>query len=129
MVGAGASILARVGLELTLVNIFSAKLACPLGWAAAVVGVDTIHTYAPVLAIVIWAVINVPLADAPLETWQTVALKGEVTCLVTSSSVHTGRWGTRHIGALTAMPCIARLALASVRTRHVDTRPTVLTKA
>ena len=61
-------------------------------------------------------------------TWQTVALKGEVTCLMTSSSIHTGWWGTWHIYALTAMPCIAWLALASVWTRQIDTGPTVLTK-
>lgn len=62
-------------------------------------------------------------------TWQTVALKGEVTCLMASSSIHTGWWGTRHIYALTAMPCIAWLALASVWTGQIDTGPTVLTKA
>lgn len=50
-------------------EVLSTVRTCPLGRAAAVVGVDTIHTYAPVLAVVIRAVINVPLADAPLETW------------------------------------------------------------
>lgn len=62
-------------------------------------------------------------------TWQAVALEGEVTCLMTSSSIHTGRWWTRHIHALAAMPCIAWLALTSVRTGQIDTSPTVLTKA
>lgn len=88
MVGAGTSVLTSVWLQLTLVNIFSAKLACPLRRAAAIVGVHPVHTYTPILAVVIWAVINVLLTDAPLETWQTVALKGEVTCLMTSSSIH-----------------------------------------
>lgn len=114
VVGAGTSILTSVGLELTFINIFSAKLACPLRWAAAVVRVHTIHAYTSILAVVIWAVINIVPADASLETWQTVALKSEVTCLMTSSSIHTGRWGTWHIHALTAMPCVAWLALASV---------------
>lgn len=62
-------------------------------------------------------------------TWQTVALKCEVACLMTSPSVHTGRWRTRHIDGLTETPCIAWLALASVRAGQVDTGPTVLTKA
>lgn len=48
---------------------FSTVRTCPLGWAAAVVRVHTVHAYTPILAIVIRAVINVPLADAPLETW------------------------------------------------------------
>lgn len=90
VVGAGTPILTSVGLELTFINVFSAKLACPLRRAAAIVRVHTIHAYTPILAIVIWAVVNVVPTDASLETWQTVALKGEVTCLMTSSSIHTG---------------------------------------
>lgn len=41
---------------------------CPLRRAAAIVGVHPVHTYTPILAVVIWAVINVLLTDAPLET-------------------------------------------------------------
>lgn len=90
VVGAGTSVLTSIGLELTLINIFSAKLACPLWRAAAIVRVHTIHAYTPILAIMVWAVIDVPFTDASLETWQTVALKGKVTGLMASPSIHTG---------------------------------------
>lgn len=42
---------------------------CPLGWAAAVVGVHPIHTNAPVQALVVRAVVHVVSTDSSLETW------------------------------------------------------------
>lgn len=47
-VEAGAPIVAGIGLQLTLVHIFRAELACPLRRALAVVGVDAVHTCPPI---------------------------------------------------------------------------------
>lgn len=47
-VKAGAPIVASIGLQLTLVHILSAELACPLRRALAIVGVDAIHTCPPI---------------------------------------------------------------------------------
>lgn len=47
-VEAGAPIVAGIGLQLTLIHIFCAELACPLRRALAVVGVDAIHTRPPI---------------------------------------------------------------------------------
>lgn len=90
VVGAGAPVLAGIGLELAFIHILSAKLACPLGRAAAVVGVHPIHTNPPVQALVIRAVVDVVSTDASLETWQAVALEGEVTGLMAGAPIHAG---------------------------------------
>lgn len=50
-------------------GMFSIVLTCPLRWASAIVRVHTVHTYTPILAVVIGAVINVVSTDASLETW------------------------------------------------------------
>lgn len=42
---------------------------CPLGRAAAVVGVHPIHTSAPIQALVVRAVVHVASTDGSLETW------------------------------------------------------------
>lgn len=47
-VKAGAPVVTSVGLQLTLIHVLRAELACPLGRALAVVGVDTIHTCPPI---------------------------------------------------------------------------------
>lgn len=90
VVGAGAPILAGIGLQLAFVHILSAKLACPLGRAAAVVGVHPIHTNTPIQALVIRAVVHVVSTDASLETWQAVALESEVAGLMAGPPIHAG---------------------------------------
>lgn len=47
-VKAGAPVVASVGLQLTLIHVLCAELACPLGRALAVVGIDAIHTCPPI---------------------------------------------------------------------------------
>lgn len=126
VVGAGAPILAGIGLELAFIHILGAELACPLGRAAAVVGVHPIHTHAPVQALVVRAVVHVVSTDASLETWQAVALEGEVAGLVAGAPVHAGGRGAGHVDALAAVPGVAGLALAPVGAGQVDTGATVL---
>lgn len=58
-VEARAPVVASIGLQLTLVHILRAELACPLRRALAVVGVDTIHTCPPVETSVPWTVVHV----------------------------------------------------------------------
>lgn len=125
-VGAGASILACIGLQQTLVHIFRAELPCPLRGAAAVVSVDSVHTNPSILTFVVRAVINIPLAGAPFKTWKTVAFKSEVTSLTAGASVDTRRGCTGHIGAITVLACEALGTLASVGTRNVDAGASML---
>lgn len=126
VVGAGAPVLAGIGLELALIHILGAKLACPLGRAAAVVGVHPVHTDTPVQALVVRAVVHVVSTDASLETWQAVALEGEVAGLVAGAPVEAGRGRAGHVEALAAGPGVARAALAAVGARQVDTGAPVL---
>lgn len=126
VVGAGAPVLAGIGLELAFIHILGAKLACPLGRAAAVVGVHPVHANTPVQALVVGAVVHVVSADAPLETGQAVALEGEVTGLVAGAPVHAGGRGAGHVGALAAVARVAQPALAAVGAGQVDTGATVL---
>lgn len=126
VVGAGAPVLAGIGLELAFIHILGAELACPLGRAAAVVGVHPVHTNTPVQALVVRAVVHVVSADASLETWQAVALEGEVTGLVAGAPVHAGGRGAGHVDALAALARVARLAVAAVGAGQVDAGAAVL---
>lgn len=68
-VGAGASILTGIGLQQALVYILRAELSCPLRGAAAIVGVDAVHTNPSILTPVVRAVVNIPLTGATFKTW------------------------------------------------------------
>lgn len=126
VVGAGAPILTGVGLQQALVHILRAELPCPLRGAAAVVGVDPIHTDPSILTPVVRAVINIPLTRAAFKTWKAVALKTEVTGLPAGTSIDTGRGCTGHVGAVTVLACEALGALALIGTREVEAGPTIL---
>lgn len=75
---AGPTILASVGHELTLIHILCAVLTCPFRWAAAIVGIHTIHTGTPVLAVVSWTIIHIFFTVLASKAWQTGALVGGV---------------------------------------------------
>lgn len=50
-------------------RMFYIVRTCPLWRATAIVRVHTIHTDTPILAVVIWAVINIVSTDCSLKTW------------------------------------------------------------
>lgn len=68
-VEAGASIVAGIGLELTLIHIFRTELTCPFWRTLAVIGVHAIHTCTTIHASVIRAIVNIYLAVWSFETW------------------------------------------------------------
>lgn len=125
-VGAGASVLAGIGLQQALVHIFRAELPCPLRGAAAVVSIDSVHTNPAILTFVVRAVIDIPLAGAPFKTWKTVAFKSEVASLTAGASIDTRRGCTGHIGAVTVLTREALGTLASVGTGSVEAGASVL---
>lgn len=77
-------------MQQAFIHILSAKLTCPLRWAAAVVSIDPVYTNSSILTLVVRAVINIPLTDAPFKTWKAVALKSEVTGLPAGAPIDTG---------------------------------------
>lgn len=125
-VGTGASVLTGVGLQQALVHILRAELSCPLRGAAAVVGIDPIHTNPSVLTPVVRAVINIPLTGAAFKTWKAVALKSEVAGLPAGASIDTGRGCTWHVGAVAVLPGEALGALALIGAREVEAGATML---
>lgn len=87
---AGSTILAGVGHELTLVHILCAVLTCPLRWAAAIVGIHTVHTCTPVLAVVSRAVIYIFFTVLSSKAWQAGTLVGGVPRRAAGASVLAG---------------------------------------
>lgn len=73
-VQARATVLAGVGHQIALVDIFGTELTCPLWFALAIVGVHSIHTGPSIKAAMIWTIIDVFFAVLPTKTWQTGAL-------------------------------------------------------
>lgn len=86
-VAAGASVLASVWLQPTLVHIFCAVLTSPLWRALTVVGVDSVHAGSSVGALMIGAVVDVVLTVSPIETWKAVARVVEFRALVAGASI------------------------------------------
>lgn len=101
-------------MQQALVHVLGAELSCPLRWAAAVVGVDPIHTNASILTPVVGAVINVPLTGAPFKAWKAIALKSEVTRLPAGASIDTGGGCAGHVGAVAVLARKALGALALI---------------
>lgn len=87
---AGSTILAGVGHELTLIHILCAVLTCPLRWAAAIIGIHTIHTGTPILAIVSWTVIHIFFTVLASKAWQAGALVGGVSRRAAGAPVLAG---------------------------------------
>lgn len=87
---AGPTILTGVGHELTLVHILCTVLACPLRWAAAVVGIHAIHTGTPILAVVSWTVIHIFFTVLSSKAWQAGTLVGGVSRRAAGAPVLAG---------------------------------------
>lgn len=68
-VEASAPIMAGIWLHETLVDILSTVLPCPLWWALAIVGVDSIHTYSSIHTFVTWTVVHVFLTVVSFKPW------------------------------------------------------------
>lgn len=101
---ASNQVTARVGIHtrvtLTLVGIYEAGLASPLGGAVALEAVDQVLTGATVIAGVGTAVIHIDRAGWPSPARRTLAFKA-LAGLHTTSSIKTGLRQTRVLRSLT----------------------------
>lgn len=122
------SVLAGVGHQLALVDIFRAVLTCVMRWAPAVVGVHAIHTHATVLAVVAWTVIDVMLTVLTSEAREAAAVIGGISLLDTGAAVLAWRGATRHVGRLTVLAGVLLRASAVVRAHLIHTHATVKTR-
>lgn len=86
-VQACTTILAGIGHQITLVDVFGTELTCPLWLALAVIGVHSIHTGSSIKATMVWTVINVLFAVLTTEAWQTGALIARLSLLYAGASV------------------------------------------
>lgn len=86
-VRAGAPVVAGIGLQLTLIHVLCAELACPLRRALAIVGVDAIDTRPPVQAPVPWTVIHIHFTVLALEPREAGTVIGEIAILSAGASV------------------------------------------
>lgn len=68
-----STILTRIGLQATLVDILCAVLTSPLRRTLTVVSVDSIHAGPSISTLMTWAVVYVVLTVGAIESWQTVA--------------------------------------------------------
>lgn len=119
-VEAGAPVVAGIGLQLTLVHILRAELACPLRGTLAVVGVDTVHTGSPIETPVSWTVVHIHFAVLTLKARQAGTVIGEITTLSTGAPVAARRGSTGHCGVLTQGPRVPPRALAAEGARRVE---------
>lgn len=119
-VEAGAPIVAGIGLQLTLIHILCAELACPLRRALAVVSVDTVHARSPIEAPMSRTVIHVDFAVLALEARKASTVIGGITTLPTGATVPTWGRGTGHRRVLTQQPCVAKWAQAAEGARSVE---------
>lgn len=123
---ARATILAGVGHQLALVNVFCAELTCKFWFTLAVVGVDSIHTCPSILALMTWTVVNVVVAVFPCKTWNTGAFVAGLSLLDAGASIMAGRWVAGQVAALAVLARVLLWALASVAANVVDAQSTVL---
>lgn len=86
-VQACTTVLAGIGHQIALVDVFGAELTCPLWLALAIVGVHSIHTGPSVKAAMVWTVINVLLAVLTTKAWQTGALVARLSLLYAGAPV------------------------------------------
>lgn len=125
-VRAGRPVLADRRTQRTLVHVVLAELAGEAGRAAAVVGVDTVHACAPVLAQVARTVVRVLFTVFALEARRTFAFVGVLGRLLAGATVLAGRWRTRDVARLTVFAGVARFTHALVRAVRIDTFSAVL---
>lgn len=125
----GAPIVAGIGLQLALIHILCAELACPLRRALAVVSVDTIHTCPPVETPVSRTIIHIDFTVLALKARKASTVIGGIAALPTGATITA--WGRRtgHCGALTQRPCVAERTLAAERPRCVEAGTTMATRA
>lgn len=124
-VEAGSPIVAGVGLQLTLIHIFCAELACPLGRALAVVSIDTIHTRSPIETPMPGTVIHIDFTVLALKARKASTVVCDITTLPTGATITTRGRGTGHYGVLTQQPCIPKRTLAAERSRGIEAGTTM----
>lgn len=123
---ARATILAGVGHQLALVNIFCAELTCKFWSTLAVVGVDSIDTDPFVMALMSRTVIYVVVTVFSCKTWHTGTFIVCLSFLDAGASIVTGRRVARQVTALAEPARVLCGALAPVAADFVDAHPAVL---
>lgn len=124
-VEAGTTIVAGVWLHQTFIDIFCTILSCPFWRTLTVVGVDTIHTFAPIHAFMAWAVIHIILTVVSLEARQTGTLVGVVAGLPTCAPIKALRRGAGYDGDFTCPPAVPRCTLAPERPMGIDAESSI----
>lgn len=117
--------MAGIGLQLTLIYIFCAELACPLRRALAVVSIDTIHTGPPIETPMSRTVIHIDFTVLALKARKASTVIGDITTLPTGATITTRGRGTGHYGVLTQQPCIAEWTLAVEGSGCIDAGATM----
>lgn len=117
--------MASIRLQLALIHIFSAELACPLRRALAVVSIDTIHTCSPIETPMSRTVIYIDFTVLALEARKTSTVICDITTLPTGATITAWGRGTGHYGALTQQPCIAKWTQAVEGSGCIDAGTTV----
>lgn len=125
-VEAGASVVAGIGLQVTLVNIFCAELTCPLRCTLAVVGVHPIDAGSPMPTVVFGTIVNVNFTILSFKTWQAGTFVRQVASLPAGPSVLALGRGAGDVDAFALAPSEAGQALAVEGARGVGARPSVL---
>lgn len=128
-VEAGASVMAGVGLHKALIDILCTVLTCPLRWALAIIGVDSIHTQAPIHTPMPWAVVHVRLTVVSLEPWQAGTVVGVISGRAAGAPVDALGGGAGQGGHLAGAPAVPRWALAAEGTMGVHAEACVETDA
>lgn len=117
--------MASIGLQLALVHIFCAELACPLRRALAVISIDTIHTRSPIETPMSRTVIHIDFTVLAFEARKTSTVICDVTTLPTGATITAWGRGAGHYGVLTQQPCIAKWTQAVEGSRCIDAGTTV----
>lgn len=120
-----SAILAGVGHQLALIDIFGAELTCKFWFALAVIGVDSIYTRPSILALMTWTVINVEVAVFPIKTWHTGAFVAGLSPLDAGASVVAWRRVAGHVAALAVLPRVFLRTLAIVASELIDAQPAI----
>lgn len=124
-VEARATVVAGVRLHQALVYVLGTVLTCPLRWALAVVGVDSIYTNPTIHALVARTVIHIDLTVKATESWQASAFISVVPSLMAGPPVEALRWRAGLSKHLTRAPAVARKTLAEKRAMCVHTHASV----
>lgn len=124
-VEAGATVVTRIRLHQTFIDVFSAILSCPFRRTLTVIGVNTIHTFASVHTFMSWAVVHITLTVVTFKAWQTSTLIGVIAGLSTCAPVEALRREAGYDGDFACAPTVPRRALAAERSMGVNAKSSI----